>query len=162
MIPSRAIRLLFSQYTQSDCTLGLAKPNYCITLMQLRSIYRSSYEVSCLFWNLVCGRTRDVPDNPVGYLIFGFQISQVRYPTKFPFGASLLGWLGRPYWESVMRIRLIYYTDPDPGFGNPPYKFGSRIRIQGKNFSYNSIFSNFVEKSVLTFWYRTAALYKIG
>ena len=26
--------------------------------------------------------------------------------------------------NSVMRIRLNYYTDPDPGSGNPPYKSG--------------------------------------
>ena len=55
-----------------------------------------------------------------------------------------------------MRIRMNYYSDP--GSGNSPYESGSRI--QGKNFSQNSIFLNFVEKMVLT--YRFAALYKFG
>ena len=44
-----------------------------------------------------------------------------------------------------MRIRLNYYTDPDPGSGNPPYKSGSKEKT-----SQNSIFPNFVEKNVLT------------
>ena len=63
-----------------------------------------------------------------------------------------------------MRIRLNYFTDPDPGSGNPTYKSGSGSRIQGKIFLQNSIFQIFVEKSipVLTYLYRTAALYKIG
>ena len=51
--------------------------------------------------------------------------------------------------QSVMLIRLNYYTDPDPGSGNPPYKSGSRIRIQGKNLTKFN-FSKFCGKNVLT------------
>ena len=58
--------------------------------------------------------------------------------------------------KSVMRIRLNYYTDPDPGSGNPPYKSGSKEKT-----SQNSIFSKFCGKKH-TYRYRTAALYKIG
>ena len=53
----------------------------------------------------------------------------------------------RPFF-SVMWIRLNYYTDPDPGSGNPPYKSGSKEKT-----SQNSIFQNFVEKTYV---------YKIG
>ena len=42
----------------------------------------------------------------------------------------------------VMRIRLNYYMDPDPGSGNPPYKSGSKEKT-----SQNSIFQNFAEKT---------------
>ena len=54
-----------------------------------------------------------------------------------------------PLIEAVMRIRLNYYTDPDPGSGNPPYKSGSGSKE--KTFSQNSIFQNFVEKSILSY-----------
>ena len=50
--------------------------------------------------------------------------------------------------HAVMRIRSNYYTDPDPGSGNPPYKSGSKEKT-----SQNSIFQNFVEKTYV---------YKIG
>ena len=39
-----------------------------------------------------------------------------------------------------MRIWLNYYTDPDPGSGNPPYKSGSGSGSKEKTFSQNSIF----------------------
>ena len=58
---------------------------------------------------------------------------------------------------SVMRIRLNYYMDPDPGSGNPPYKFGSGSK---EKTSQNSIFQILWKKR--TYRYRTAALYKIG
>ena len=61
--------------------------------------------------------------------------------------------------KSVMRIQLNYYTDPDPGSGNPPYKSGSGSK---EKTSQNSIFPNFVEKTYLPIYCRTAALYKIG
>ena len=61
-----------------------------------------------------------------------------------------------------MRIRLNYYMDPDPGSRIPPYKSGSGSGSKEKTFSQNSIFQNFVEKSILSYWYRTATLYKIG
>ena len=45
-----------------------------------------------------------------------------------------------------MRIRMNYYTDPDPGSRNSPYrsKSGSRfrIRIQGKKFNLNLVPQN--------------------
>ena len=48
-----------------------------------------------------------------------------------------------------MRFRLNYYTDLDPGSGNPPYKsgLGSQIwiRIQGKNLTKFN-FSKFCRK----------------
>ena len=51
-----------------------------------------------------------------------------------------------------------YYTDPDPGSENPPYKSGSGSKE--KNLSkFNS--SKFCGKK-RTYRYRTAALYKIG
>ena len=34
--------------------------------------------------------------------------------------------------KAVMRIRLNYYTDPDPGSGNPPYKSGSKENTSHK------------------------------
>ena len=48
--------------------------------------------------------------------------------------------------KPVMRIRLNYYTDPDPRIRNPPYK--SRSGSKEKT-SQSSIFPNFVEKNVL-------------
>ena len=50
-----------------------------------------------------------------------------------------------------MRIRLNYYTDPDPGSGNPPYKSGSRsrIRIQGKNLTKFNFSKFFLEKNLI-------------
>ena len=54
-----------------------------------------------------------------------------------------------------MQIRLNYYTDPDPGSGNPPYKSGSG----SKEISYHKIqFFNFFWKKA----FLPIALNKIG
>ena len=61
-------------------------------------------------------------------------------------------------------VELLYGSRSRSGSGSRIRKSSIQIliRIQGKNFSQNSIFQTFVEKSILTYWYRTAALYKIG
>ena len=59
--------------------------------------------------------------------------------------------------KKIVSFRVISISDADPvellyGSGSRIRKSSIqiRIRIQGKNFSQNSIFQNFVEKSVLT------------
>ena len=61
------------------------------------------------------------------------------------------------YCTSVMRIRMNYYTDPDPGSGNPSYESGSGSKEKS---SHNIQFFKILKKVVLT--YRFAALYKFG
>ena len=43
----------------------------------------------------------------------------------------------------VMRIRMNYYMDPDPGSGNPPYKSRSRSGSKEKTSQKNQIFKLF-------------------
>ena len=46
----------------------------------------------------------------------------------------------------MMRIRLNYYTDQDPGSGNPPYQSGSGSKKKNSDTKFNF---NFLEKSYL-------------
>ena len=66
--------------------------------------------------------------------------------------------LRNPINTAVMRIRLNYYSDPDPGSGNPPYKSGSGFK-EKLLIKFN--FLKFCGKKC-TYRYGKAALYKIG
>ena len=52
-------------------------------------------------------------------------------------------------YQSVMRIPLNYYSDPDPGSRNPPYKSGSGSKEKPSHKI--QLFQNFVEKSILSY-----------